>query len=177
MRRRHWLYFALGVLTLAGIAAADSLSLRNEGIEFPDGSVQTTAGQPAGTPVQDTTTVTIFDTNSCSDLTTLYTVPADKRLRIDFVSIESTALFAAADPVDVDIETHDGMSAFSFPLARLIDSQNGQSILFFEQRWSSQVTLHTAESQSVKTLACRNGTEEDHIVRILITGQLFDVLP
>ena len=41
MRERPLLYFALGILVTTSIGA--TLSLRSDGIEFPDGTVQTTA--------------------------------------------------------------------------------------------------------------------------------------
>jgi hypothetical protein len=48
MNERRLLYFALGAMTVISVGAAtDALVMRNEGIQYPDGTVQTTA---AGLP-------------------------------------------------------------------------------------------------------------------------------
>lgn len=41
MKEKRLLYFALGILSVVGIGQATSI--RNDGLQFPDGSVQTTA--------------------------------------------------------------------------------------------------------------------------------------
>lgn len=55
MREKRWLYFALGVSTVLGMGAVtnqiaplstETLALGEQGITFPDGSVQTTAASP-----------------------------------------------------------------------------------------------------------------------------------
>ena len=45
MRERPLLYFALGILVTVSIGA--TMNLRSDGIEFPDGTLQVTAPDPA----------------------------------------------------------------------------------------------------------------------------------
>ena len=170
MKERAFLWFAVGVLSVVGIGA---LSLRDDGIQFPDGSVQTTAGQPAGAPLQVEVFVNIADLEFCSSITVLYNVPADKLLLIEWVGIESLALLAA-DPVDVDIEVDAGDGGILHPVVRLTDSQSTAGSFFVTQRWSNQVRLYGAAGTPVRAQACRDGDLDAHVVRITFSGKLFD---
>ena len=137
MNKRRLLYVALGVWAIASLGVADPLALLNEGIQFPDGSVQTTAGQPAGTAVQVEAFLTVLDGDVCSAVTTLYTVPAQMELLIEFMSIESNAI-TLADPVDVDLEVNPGGGAVQHSITRLDDSIKFPTSLFFSQRFSTE---------------------------------------
>jgi hypothetical protein len=173
MRERALLYFALGVLLAAALGSAPSLNLRDDGVQFPDGTLQTTAAPVAGIPIQDETSVAIPDFEICSPFTTLFTTPQDMRLQIEWIGIESSALFTDADPVDIDIETHDGSSAISHPIVRLQGSEQTFGSLFITQRWSTELKLYGAPGQPVRAQACRDGDSDIHSVRITFSGELF----
>ena len=80
--RKEILGFALGAaVAVASLGAG--VALRNDGVAFPDGSVQKTAALlPAAVAVQGEGDADILDLQFCSGLKTLYTVPAGKRLAI-----------------------------------------------------------------------------------------------
>ncbi|NND02992.1 MAG: hypothetical protein HKN91_09410, partial [Acidimicrobiia bacterium] len=123
MREARILYFALGVLV---VVAAGAVSLHDDGIEFPDGSFQASANNfTAATAVQAQIGLVTSGLAECSGFTTIYNVPANKRLVIEWVAVEAEIFGGAASdfPVTADIKVHNGSGFVSYPLARLEDGQ------------------------------------------------------
>jgi hypothetical protein len=176
MKENRILYFALGVLTVVSIGA---VSLHNEGIEFPDGSFQATAATlTAATAVQGKVSLAIIGLAECTPNTTLYMVPASKRLVIEWLAIE-TAIFGGAlgtHPVDVRITVHDGVSAITHTVARLEDPKSVGSSFFLGTKVVKPVTLYTEANQSVKVQMCFNTDLLDEGVgSVGFSGYLVDV--
>ena len=99
------------VFLLATYSRAD-LNLRNDGIQFPDGSVQITAAAPAGDPVQFSGVCSIADDEYFSEVVTLYTVPSGQRLEIESVSLTALDLAPAETVLPLIATTVGGGLAF-----------------------------------------------------------------
>jgi hypothetical protein len=85
MNEKRFLYFALGVLTVVSVGA---VSLHDQGVQFPDGTLQTSAAVAAAHPALSsfkhycTETISATATfNSCE----LPPVPAGKMAVIEFI--------------------------------------------------------------------------------------------
>lgn len=175
MVKRSSMILALTVIAVLGVSAvAGQLALRDDGIEFPDGSVQTSAAETAGEFVQGAVTVVIPDMFECAN-GNLYAVPLGKRLRIEFLTIEAAAPTSSDfDPVDVDIWTWaGGVQTFNW-LTRLDGAIVVGTSIFRTVRWSAPVTLYSQGDQTVEVRACRDIDSLFTDVRVTFHGQLFD---
>ncbi len=177
MKENKILYFALGVLVMTSLGA---VSLHDNGIGFPDGSFQTTAAAlPAASAVQGTVQVAITTAPSfCTAWATLYTVPANKRLAIQWLSAES-AVFGgggAFHPVEVDLRTHDGTGQIFHPLVRLENPIAIGPSFFSSARWVAPVTLYSEAGQPVEARMCFDGEFLDNqtVGGVTFSGYLVD---
>ena len=93
-------------LLIASFGGA-SLGLRNEGVQFPDGTLQTTAAAPAGEPVHITEGCVLGGTDYSQECT-LYTVGAEQQLVIESVGVQAYKLGAAEAVLPVLVTTFDG---------------------------------------------------------------------
>lgn len=173
--QRGFLGFALGALVAVASLGA-GMAIRNDGLEFPDGSVQTTAPLlPAATAVQGEGNANIPEFEFCSGPQVLYAVPAGQRLAIEWVSVEIASL-DVAEPIDVDITTRSVATALSHPLVRLTDSTGVGPTIFASQRWNSPVRLYSDAGQNVEISACRDSdVGELQLVTVTFSGHLVDV--
>ncbi len=175
MAKRSSLVVALVVLAVAGVGVgAAQLGLLNDGIEFPDGTIQMTAAETPGEFVQVSASLVIPDMADCAT-GNIYTVPAQKKLRIEFISMEidefGDSSFA---PVEVNINTTLGGVQVSNWLVRLADAMAIGSSLIPSVRWSSQVTLYNQGNATVQMLVCRDTSTDGTEARVTLQGQLFD---
>jgi hypothetical protein len=168
--------FAIGAFVAVACLGA-SMALHNNGLEFPDGSFQSTAAVlPAATAVQITGSVNILEFDYCVLPQSLYTVPTGKRLAIEWISVEIHADIAA-DPVDVNITTWDGSSQINHPLVRMPDMELLSGNIFYTQRWHSPILLYSETGQDVQLFACRSGDPNAiQTVEVTASGHLVDVV-
>lgn len=105
----------------------------------------------------------------------LYSVPAGKRLRIDWMSVE-TAEFGGDDfdPIDVFVETRLNNVLLTHNLVRLDGAEFIGSSFFRTQLWSSPVTLYSQGNRNVLIRACRDVSTDVTSVIVTFHGQLFD---
>lgn len=177
MRESRILYFALGVLFVTSIGA---VSLHDDGIEFPDGSFQETASiLPAATAVQGKVgLVTPVGGAFCTEIGTLFSVPAGKRLVVEWLSVES-AIFGGvlgSHPVEVDIITHNGIGQVFHPLVRIDDPVVIGDSFFIGNRWSGPVTLYSEASQPLQARMClEDNPMGEGIGTVGFSGYLIDV--
>ncbi len=178
MRETRVLYFALGVLLVVSVGA---VSLHEDGIEFPDGSFQETAGGfTAANAVQGRVdVVSVGGFAFCTSLATLYSVPANKRLVIEWVSAES-AIFggnASSHPVEVDIFVHNGAEHIYTPLTRLEDPIIIGDSFFLSARWVAPVRLYSEGGQPVQVRMCFETSFEfaESVGTVGFSGYLIDV--
>ena len=161
MMENRLLYFALGVLVVVSVGA---IGIQDDGIEFPDGSFQASAARFTATgAVQGRTPIlTIVGVSSCTNWTTLYSVPAGKRLVIEWLSVHGATLGATLTyPMDLTVRTHNGSEQILHPIVRL---ENGAvvGIAFFKtQIWSGPVRLYSEASQPVEVRMCIDVEVED----------------
>ncbi len=178
MRETRILYFALGVLLVVSIGA---VSLHDDGIGFPDGSFQeTAAGFTAANAVQGQVGLsTEVGGSECSAWTNLFSVPANKRLVIEWLAVESSipnALAALSHPVDVDIVTYDGMSQVFYSFIRLEDQKVVGSSNFSGTRWAAPVRLYSEANQPVQVRMCLNKSlNGEGVGYVSFSGYLIDV--
>lgn len=175
MTENRLLYFALGVLVVLSLGA---ISLQSDGIVFADGSFQATAGGfTAAHAVQGKTPLlAIVGIGGCSTWTTLYAVPAGKRLVIEWLSVQGATLGDTVTyPMDLFVRTHDGLGQVIHPVVRLEDGV-GVGIAFFKtQIWSGPVRLYSEASQPVQVRMCINAELEDETVgSVSFSGYLID---
>ena len=173
--RREVLAFALGgVVVVASLGAA--MAVRNDGLEFPDGSVQKTAALlAASSAVQGQGNANIPDLEFCSTPQTLYTVPLGKRLAIEWISARVQAPILA-DPVEIYITTRNGVTPIVHPLVRIDGSQVIDGSFFWTQLWNSGVRLYSDSGQNVEISACRDSDVNDtHFITVTFSGHLVDV--
>lgn len=176
MTKRSSFVAALVVLAIAsiGIGAATQLALQNDGIKFPDNTVQKTAAETPGIFVQGAVTVNINDTEECKTVA-IYTVAAGKRLRIEWISVEASEFGSAAyDPIDINVKTWLGGVQRSHFLDRLDGAEFIGSSLVGTVRWSSPVTLYSQGNKNVEVFACRNSSTDTTSVDVRFHGQLFN---
>jgi hypothetical protein len=178
MRESKILYFALGVLLVVSVGA---VGLHDSGIEFPDGSFQkTAAGFTATTAVQGQVGLGVVGTGECTGWTTLFAVPAGKRLVIEWLAAE-TAIFGGAatpgtHPVDVSVRTHNGVAPIIYPFARLAFPASIGSSFFFGSFFHANVRLYSEGNHDVEVLMCLNQDVTDEGVgKVSFTGYLVDV--
>lgn len=176
MTEKRLLYFALGALAVVSIGA---MGIQDDGILFPDGSFQATAAAfTAAHAVQGRSPILeIVGTSSCSQWTTLYSVPAGKRLGIEWISVQGATLGPTLTyPMDLIVRTHDGVDTVLHPLVRL---ENGVAvgIAFFKtQIWSGPVRLYSEASQPVEVRMCIDVELTDEPVgHVSFSGYLIDV--
>lgn len=92
----------------------------------------------------------------CTSLATLYSVPAGKRLVIEWMAAES-AIFggnAASHPVEVDVVTFDGTDEIFYPLIRLVDPIVIGDSFFLGSRWQGPVRLYSEGGHAVQVRMC-----------------------
>ncbi|MCP4200619.1 MAG: hypothetical protein GY769_01635 [bacterium] len=179
MRETRILYFALGVVLVVSVGA---VSLHDNGVEFPDGSFQETAaaGFTAANAVQGQVSLaTEVGGSECSAWTTLFQVPANKRLVIEWLAAESSipsALAALSHPVDVDIVTHDGMAQVFYRFIRLDDQKVVGPSVFSGTRWAAPVRLYSEASQPVQVRMFLNKSlNGEGVGPVGFSGYLIDV--
>lgn len=176
MREARILYFALGVLV---VVAAGAVSLHDDGIEFPDGSFQASANNfTAATAVQGKVTLATTGLVECSGFTTLYTVPANKRLVIEWLAAETEIMGGAVGdfPATVDIRVHNGSGFVSYPFARLENGLVVGSSFFRRDHEVAQVTLYSEANQPVEVNMClNNAIDSEPIGTVGFSGYLVDV--
>lgn len=175
MKNSPLLLVTLAVLAILGVSGvAAQLGLLNDGIEFPDGTVQTSAAGTPGQFVQASATFGIPDLSFCA-LGDLYTVPTGKRLRIDWVAVELSE-FGANDygPVDLDIRTWLSGSQVAHPLPRIFGPLFVGESLSGTARIAGPVTIYSQGDQTVQIFACRNSDSDETSVLTTFHGQLFD---
>ena len=169
--------FLMVVALLAGLSAGGAvaqLGLRDDGVQFPDGTVQTSAAKTPGEFVQAAGSVNIPDLAECAT-GDIYTVPAGKRLRIEWIGFDIFEVGATDfTPVDVALGTWSGGLQILFPLNRIDGAQILGSSPAGTARSSSQVTLYSEAAQAVSLRTCRNNNTDDTTVRVFFHGQLFD---
>lgn len=176
MTKRSSFVAALVVVAIAsiGIGTAGQLALQNDGVKFPDDTVQTTAAETPGVFVQGSATVTIMDLSECAT-GDVYTVPAGKRLRVEWISIELSEFAGDAfDPVDIDIRTWLGGVQVNHFLDRIDGAIVVGTSFFRTVRWSSPITLYNQGGSSVSIRACRDNATDETAVDVRFHGQLFD---
>ena len=138
MMMNRLLYFALGVLVVVSIGA---VGIEDAGIEFPDGSFQTTAaGFTASGAVQGKSPLLeIVGVSSCSAWATLYAVPSGKRLVIEWLTVKGGTLPPTATyPMDLYVRTHDGSENILHPVVRLENGANVGISFFLTQIWTER---------------------------------------
>ena len=178
MKESRILYFALGVLMVTSIGA---VTLHDNGVEFPDGSLQVTAaGFTAANAVQGRVFLEVDSAPTfCSNTKTLYTVPAGKRLVVEWLAVESFVFGGAGayHPVEVAILTHDGSSQIYHPLVRLENPIAIGSSFFTSARWSGQVRLYSEANQPFQASFCFDGEFLDNqtVGSVSFSGYLIDV--
>ena len=178
MRETRILYFALGVLVVASVGA---VSLHDTGVGFPDGSFQTTAPVlTASTAVQgQVSLVSAGGFSYCSSLATVFSVPAGKRLVIEWLAVESAIFGGAVDshPVEVDIVTHNGVGETFYPLTRLEDPIVIGDAFHLGARWVAPVRLYSEAGHAVKARMCFETSFEfaDPVGTVGFSGYLVDV--
>ena len=136
------------------------------------------AGAPAtaqlGQFVQAQVDAQIQDMQECR-ARVLYTVPAGKRLRIDWMSVVAAEFQGDDfDPVDVTVRTKVGGPAIVHHLARVGDAEAVGVGLVKTAKWSSQVTFYASAGTTVIVRACRNNDTDATSVFVTMHGQLFD---
>lgn len=133
------------LLATAGAAQADFYSARNA--------------------VQGKTNLAIEDAPTfCTAWVTLYDVPNNRRLAIQWLSAES-AVFGgggAFHPVELDIRTWDGAQQIRHPLTTLEDPIAIGPSFFSSQRWVAPVRLYSDENQPVEVRMCFDGEFVDN---------------
>jgi hypothetical protein len=113
---------------------------------------------------------------SCSDWTSLYDVPAGRRLVVEWVAAVSEIPSAPADPVDVDIQTWDGTGFVVHPLVRLDNSVEKADSFFYTQRWSGEVLLYSEGGESLQVRMCPDAElEDEHVGAVTFSGYLVEV--
>ena len=108
----------------------------------------------------------------------MFSVPAGKRLVIEWLSVETAIFggFPTSHPVDVDILTHDGIGQVYHPLVRIEDPVAIGLSFFIGNRWSGPVTLYSEPSQPLQARMCLE--EElfgEGIGSVGFSGYLIDV--
>lgn len=175
MAKRSSLVVALIIVAFVGVGVGVAqLGLRNDGVEFPDGTVQTSAAETPGEFVQGSASVVIQHLNECAE-GNVFSVPAGKRLRVEWISIELSE-FAGDDfdPVDIDIRTWlNGAQANHF-LPRIDGSIVVGTSFFRTVRWSSPITLYNQGNRAVSIRACRDNDTDETGVDVRFHGQLFN---
>ena len=179
MRETRILYFALGVLLVVSVGA---VGLHDTGIQFPDGSFQkSAAGFTAKTAVQGEVGLGVAGgPYSCTNEGILYSVPAGKRLVIEWLHAE-TAIFGGAaspgtHPVDVIVKTHNGVTPVDYPFARLVFPDVIGDSFFFGTFFHANVRLYSEGNQDVKARMCLDQPVTDEgIGTVSFTGYLVDV--
>lgn len=178
MAEKHVLYFVLGVLTVVSLGA---VSVHDDGVGFPDGSFQTTAAAlPAASAVHGQVSLEITAAPTfCTAWTTLYSVPASKRVAIQWLSAAS-AVFGGGGgfhPVEVEIRTHDGTSQISHLLTRLENPIGIGLSLFSRAGWAAPVTLYSEGGQPVQVRMCFDGefVDPQTVGKVTFSGYLVDV--
>ena len=166
---------AAAVIVVAGaVAAGAQLGLRNDGVQFPDNTVQTSAAETPGVFVQASASIGIPDPDECG-AANLYAVPAGKRLRIEWMSVELEEMGSIPpDPVDLSVETWLGGVQVSHPLVRLEGSQVIGSSFFWRVPWSTNVTLYNQGGKTVQISACRHDSVDSTGINVTFHGQLFN---
>lgn len=176
MREARILYFALGVLV---VVAAGAVTLHDDGIEFPDGSFQASANTfAAAQAVQAQAQLVTLSPSECTGFTHIYTVPANKRLVIQWVAAEVEIWGGAASdfPAVVEIRVHDGSSFVTYPFARLENSKVVGSSFFRRDQTIDQVTLYSEAGQAVRARICLNNSFDlEPVGNVGFSGYLIDV--
>lgn len=174
MRSRLMSTVVLLAAASVALPATGQMALRADGLEFPDGSIQTSAAEPAGLPVQAKQPVTIPDLEFCSAWTPLYAVPASSELLIEWISVE-IKVYSPFPTVEVDLRAHDLSGSIDHALARLTDATS--MVLYASQRWTSPVAIHSTGGQTVEFRGCRNTDTGDSVVLVSFSGRRFDLAP
>ncbi len=158
MRNRRSLVVACLVLSIVGVGVGSAKPPNKTLGEF----------------VQGSTSFGFDDFEFCAS-GDLYTVPEDKRLRIDWISVEIATAPAGGDPVEVDIKTWLNDAQVSHALVRLDGAVNVGESLFFTQRYSSPVAIYNQGDKTIEIFACRD-TGADDLTQVIVSfhGQLFD---
>jgi len=112
----------------------------------------------------------------CSEWTSLYDVPAGRRLVVEWMSAVSEIPSAPADPVDVDAQTWDGTQLVVHSLVRLDNSVEKAGSFFYTQRWSDEVRIYTEGGGSLEVRMCPDAElEDEHVGSVSFSGYLVDV--
>lgn len=175
MRNRSSVVVALLVIAIGGVTVGlAQLGLRPGGIEFPDGSVQTSAAAPQGDFVQVSTNVGIPDFEFCA-IGDLYTVPEGKELEIQWIELTGGSFMSTDFPMDVLIRTwFDGNQGF-MNLVRLANPDVINGSFFATEHWNSPVTIYSQGGETVQVNVCRDSDSDDSgFVNVSINGRLFD---
>lgn len=168
MRDKRILYVALGALLVVGIGAA-AKNNANKKCDCPgENAVQ---GQ--------VTLSSVGGFEFCSSIATVYTVPAGKRLVVEWISVE-TSIFggmAASHPAEVDIISHDGSGDIFYPLVRLEDPIIIGDSFFLGSRWQGPVRIYTEPGQELRARMCFESQFEfvEQVGTVGFSGFLVDV--
>ena len=104
----------------------------------------------------------------------LYTVPAGKRLRIEWISIEGREFGDGFEPLDVSVRTKVSGPAVVHPLARIEDAVMIGEAISVSAFWNSPVTIYASAGSPVTVIACRSSSTDGTSVLVTMQGQLFD---
>ena len=175
MGTRSTVGWALVVVALAGVGVGMAqVALQNDGIQFPDGSVQATAAAPLGEFVQGTGTVSINEFQFCSS-GVLYSVPNGKVLHIQWISIRLAGFSATAGPVEANIRTTLDDTELFYPLVRMDDLILIADSIFYGDRWHSLVSMGAQGGEDVDISGCRDGDLDNPFsIYVNFHGRLYD---
>ena len=186
MYERRWFYLVLSmtvVLSLGAVTnqlaplAAAGTALSDEGIAFPDGTVQTTAFSGTGELVQGRTTFDINQVDDCSGFENLIIVPTGRVLEISWISVEIYSP-SIVDPARVSIRTWTGPGAsIDHPLVRLTNPIKIGAAISYREGWHSEVSLTSVPEETVQVRGCKDGSGSFLNVTVTFSGRLYDLSP
>jgi hypothetical protein len=108
----------VAILLLIATFGYANLSLRNDGIQFPDGSIQESATTGSGEPVPSIGAC-FFGNSDYTSFDTIFTVPPGVRLEVESMGLVAYNL-AAAEKVVASIGVTFGGNPFSFILEEFV---------------------------------------------------------
>ncbi len=173
MKEKWILYFALGVVAV--VSMGQTMGIRNDGIQFPDGSLQTTAAAAAGDPVQFVGLCALADDQHITSQT-MYTVPSGQRLEIEFVGLVAFNL-APAETVLPMIGTSFGGDTTLFVFEEFVGGTSYPLTgLTIKGKRPSTVRMYAdPESSVVCQVFSTTNIGTDREIQMNVSGRLVDV--